>query len=204
MPQSLRMTSTAGGTQLDHEPPEEGPPRHGMPWTEEDFAAVVQASREGCDQEEIAARIGRSVHGLRSQLRRLLPAEERHLSAALVLPRLRQLGQDGDYDWLAAMAQPTKSMWEVRREAEAERAERGIGALSDEELMGLALAIAIAQTKIRLPTELVGAISTAVQERGMEALLSRRAHAEADAALEAVLRHGRAAWGDGPYGMPFF
>jgi hypothetical protein len=202
MPQSPRMTTTAGGTQLDHETPEEGPPRHGMPWTEEDFAAVVQASREGCDQEEIAARIGRSVHGLRSQLRRLLPAEERHLSAALVLPRLRQLGLDGDYDWLAAMAQPTKSRWAVQREAEAERAERGIGTLSDQELEGLALAIA--QSSIRLPTEPVAAISTAVQERGMEALLSRRARAEADAALEAVLRHGRAAWGDGPYGMPFF
>ncbi|MFA4840815.1 MAG: hypothetical protein WC580_03815 [Agrococcus sp.] len=182
------MTSTAGGTQLDHEPPEEGPPRHGMPWTEEDFAAVMQASREGCDQEEIAARIGRSVHGLRSQLRRLLPAEERHLTATLVLPRLRQLDQDGDYDWLAAMAQPTKSLWEVRREVEAERAERGIGTLSDDELLGLAKAVT--ESSARLPTELARAISTAVQRRGLAAIVRRRALAAADDAVDALLGRG--------------
>lgn len=194
------MTSAAHGTVIDHEPSEGAAPRHGMPWTEQDFAAVMQASREGCDQEEIAARIGRSVQGLRSQLRRLLPAEERHLTAALVLPRLRQLGRDGDDDWLAEMARPTRSWWELQRDAEAERAERGIGALPDEELLGLALAIA--QTMVRLPTELVGAIATAVQERGMEGFLSLRAHAEADAALEAVLRHGRPSLDDWAHGMP--
>lgn len=186
--------SSADGAEPTRDERGEQPPRRGMPWTEEDFAGVMRAARDGCDHDEIADRIGRSPIGLRGQLRRLLPVEERHLPVHLVLPRLRQLDRDGDYDWLAAMARPTKSRWELEREAQAERDERGIGVLSDEEVVGLAQAVG--DCSARLPSELVRAIATAVQRRGLAAIVRRRALAAADDAVDALLRRGNGPWAD--------
>lgn len=192
MSHSLRMTSTAPTTELDPASSGEQPYRHGMPWTEEDFAGIMQASREGCGLEEIAVRIGRSVHALRPQLRRLLPADERHLAADLVLPRLRQLERDGDYDWLAAMAQPTRSPWELRFEAEAARDEWGIGALSDDELV--ALASTVAGAAAQLPAALRRAIAGAVHGRGLEHVVRRCALGAVDEAVDALLDRDGAPW----------
>ena len=186
------MSIAADGLEQSRDTRRQWPPRSGMPWTEDDFAAVFAASRDGCDPDEIAARIGRSTIALRGQLRRLLPAEERHLPADLVLPRLRQLDREGDYDWLAAMASSTRPSWELQREAQAERDERGIGALSDGEL--LALVDVICGRTAQLPDELVRAISTAVDRRGMEALVRRRAMAAADDAVDALLDQGERLW----------
>lgn len=193
MPHRLRMTSTARTTELDPASPGDPPFRHGMPWTEDDFAGIMQASREGCGLEEVAARIGRSAHALRPQLRRLLPADERHLAADLVLPRLRQPERHGDCDWLAAMAQPTGSPWELRFEAEAERDERGIGALSDDELV--ALAGAVTGAAAQLPAALRRAVADAVRRRGLEHVVRRCAVCVVDEAVDALLGRGGAPWG---------
>lgn len=117
-------------------------PRRGKPWTEDDFTELMRACRAGCGVDGIARRLGRTERGVLPQLRRLLPLDERHLPVDLALPRLRQLDRDGDYDWLSALAQRAKPIWELEREAQAERDDRDIAAFTDEELLSVAVAIA--------------------------------------------------------------
>lgn len=68
--------------------------------------------------------------------------------------------------------------------------------LSDEELLGLALAIG--ERSARMPIELLRAIATALQRRGLHAVVRRRALAEADAAVDALMRRGEGAWAEEP------
>ncbi|GAA1671447.1 hypothetical protein GCM10010977_16550 [Citricoccus zhacaiensis] len=169
------------------------PIRHGQPWTEQDFAEVMQAVREGCALEEIAERIGRSVNGLRNQLRRMLPADERHLTADVVLLRLRQLNQYDDYDWLAAMAEQPKSDWQLRHEAEQHSRETmlenarvvGIGALPEEHL--LTVAAALVDTGESVPSDLRLILAKEISERGLLGRLADRARDRMDGSLAALL-----------------
>ncbi|WP_159551816.1 hypothetical protein [Citricoccus sp. K5] len=169
------------------------PIRHGQPWTEQDFAEVMQAVSEGCALEEIAERIGRSVNGLRNQLRRMLPADERHLTADVVLLRLRQLNKDNDYDWLAAMAEQPKSDWELRCEAERHSRERmlenarvvGIGALPEDHL--LAVAAALVDTGESVPSDLRLILAKEISERGLLGRLADRARDRLDGSLATLL-----------------
>lgn len=145
MAQSAVMTDT---TREDEQGStgDDAPSRQGKRWTEDDCTALMRACRDGCDIDEIARRVGRTPQSAQGQLRRLLPLDERHLPNELALARLRQLDADGDYDWLAALAQRTKSAWELRVEAEAAHDARGIGALADDELVTVALALASSST----------------------------------------------------------
>jgi len=192
------MTSIAPQTEHDDEETKGQSSRHGQRWTEEDFAGIMQACRDGCSPEQIAARVGRTEHGLRSQLRRMLPAEERHLSADLVVPRLRQLDRNGDYDWLASMAQRSISPWERQAAAEAERDARGFGALSDDELLGLAHAIV--HSAVETPAAITRPISVEISRRELESQVRWSASSTADAAADRLLRRTTPWWSDGaPY-----
>lgn len=171
---------------------------------------MMQAVRDGCALEEIAERIGRSVNGLRNQLRRMLPGDERHLAADVVLLRIRQLNRDGDYDWLAAMAEQPKSDWELRREAEQHSRETllenarvvGMGALPDDHL--LAVAAAFVDTREDAPPELRQILAKEIQERGLSGRLVVRARERLEGSLAAVLQTeppARTVWDE--YGEPY-
>ncbi|SFS15107.1 hypothetical protein SAMN04487783_1970 [Agrococcus baldri] len=156
-------------------------PRSGQPWAEEDFAAIMQACRSGATIEQIARRIGRTPTSLPMQIRRMLPLEERQLTAELALPRLRQLDEHGDYDWLAAMAQREQTAWERSQETRAEQRSRGIEALSDEHV--LAIALVCVTSTVELPVDLRRELACALAQRGIEDQLASLA---ADAASDAV------------------
>lgn len=169
------------------------PLRHGQAWTEQDFADVMEACRDGDSLEQIAERIGRSVNGLRNQLRRMLPADERHLAADVVLLRIRRLNRDGDYDWLAAMAQQPTPEWTLREQAHQRSLAAlvdgarsvGVGALSDHDLIMLATAILDSQGGF--PTELRQIVSTLIHERELVHQLDRWMRARSTRALELLM-----------------
>lgn len=193
---------------------EQLPSRYGHPWGERDFAGIMQACRDGCGFDEIAARIGRTPAGLRGQLHRMLPAAERHLAASLVLPRLRQLDADGDYDWLAAMAERTIYPWEREQERERDQHEaaraRGIGALPDDEVVAIAVALArsvapeaplddtrwpgVPPHESALPDALLRAIQREIEVRGLGPVLTRCAERHASEAVEALLDRVPTSW----------
>lgn len=177
------------------------PSRHGQPWTEQDFAAIAQACREGHSLEVIAQRIGRSPTGLRGQLRRMLPVDERHLSADLALPRLHQLCRDDDYDWLAAMAERERPQWLIEQEAH-ERARSdalemarvvGIGALPDEQVAALALAALYSPDA--LPPELADLLSREIVARGLATGIATRALRHLRESFSSVLQLDPVAYG---------
>ncbi|WP_026373481.1 hypothetical protein [Agrococcus lahaulensis] len=188
------MTNITRDDLVAHLPGDPLPRRHGKPWTEEDYRAVMRAIRDGGSLEEIAARVGRTEQGLRGQLHRILPVDERHLAADLVLPRLRQLDADGDYDWLAALAQRSPYPWETQREAET-RAERGIPAFEDEELLALAFAVAVCRSSDTVLAAVRRQLGRELHRRGIDARFRQRVAAEIDSASDLL--------GDAdPYGWP--
>lgn len=170
------------------------PLRHGQPWTEQDFADVMEAIRDGASLDQIAERIGRSASGLRIQLRRMLPAEERHLAADVVLLRIRRLNRDGDYDWLAAMAEQPKSDWELRLEAEQHSRSRmlenarviGIGALPDDHL--ITVAAALVETREKVPLDLKQILAQELTERGLQHRLIEHTRDRLEGSLTDVLQ----------------
>ncbi|MEV7528683.1 hypothetical protein D8Y24_02870 [Agrococcus lahaulensis] len=156
-------------------------PRSRKPWTEEDFAAVMEACRDGASIEQIARRLGRTPTSLPMHVRRMLPLEERHLPIDLALPRLRQLDADGDYDWLGALAQREPSPWERDQERRVEQRALGLGGLSDELLLDIGLALvtstATAQDALRQQC------AAELRRRGLVAHLEQQSAAAADAAV---------------------
>lgn len=174
----------------DSTPP---PTRHKQPWTEQDLEAALEAVREDCPLEDIAERIGRTPLVLRNQLRRMLPADERHLKADLIQARLRQLNRNGDYDWLAAMAQQPKPEWTLQAEAYEQRQTAlvdsarsvGVGALSDNDLITLATAILDSQGGF--PHDLRRIVATLLQERDLVQDLDRWMRARGERALELLM-----------------
>jgi hypothetical protein len=188
------MTNITRDDLVAHLPGDPLPRRHGKPWTEEDYRAVMRAIRDGGSLDEIAARVGRTEQGLRGQLHRMLPADERHLAADLVLPRLRQLDANGDYDWLAALAQRPPSPWDTQREAEA-RAERGIPALEDAEVLALAFAAAVCRSDDTILGAVRRQLGRELHRRGIDTRFRQRVAAEIESASDLL--------GDGdPYGWP--
>ncbi|WP_306231746.1 hypothetical protein [Agrococcus beijingensis] len=165
------------------------PPRRGKPWNEDDFLELMRACRGGSTLAEIARRVGRSESSIGPQLRRLLPTEERHLPVELALPRLRQLDRDGDYDWLSALAQRSKSPWEIEREALAERDARGIGTFNDEEL--LTVALALASCSLPLQTTVTQRCAQELDRRRLTDELHRRAARLTQAAAERLFGRDR-------------
>lgn len=188
------MTNITRDDLVAHLPGDPLPRRHGKPWTEEDYRAVMRGIRDGGSLDEIAARVGRTEQGLRGQLHRMLPVDERHLAADLVLPRLRQLDAQGDYDWLAALAQRPPSPWEAQREAAAQ-AERGIPALDDDELLALAFAIAVCRSADTVLGAIRRQLGRELQRRGIDARFRQRVATEIDAASDLL-------GDDDPYGWP--
>jgi transposase-like protein len=173
-------------------------PRSGKPWTEEDFAAIMQQCRAGAAIEQIARRIGRTPTTLATQIRRLLPLQERHLSAELALPRLRQLDADGDYDWLAALAQRERSAWELQAEAQQQRQEAGFGALDDDELLSIAVALAL--TPDPHPPGLRRRCAQELAGRGLGDDVERRVEAARQHALDRLFGRDDGEWrGDDRY-----
>lgn len=170
------------------------PIRHGQTWTEQDFADLMQAVRQDCTLEEVAEAVGRSVNGLRNQLRRMLPADERHLPADVVLMRIRQLNRNGDYDWLAAMAEQPTPEWQLRWEADQRSRAAllenarvvGVGALPDDHLM--ALAKATLDCRDPLPSDLAEVMAKELSERGLTAALADHARERLDGILARILR----------------
>lgn len=173
-----------------HEPhavdrPDRMPPRHGLPWATEDFEALMQACQSDCSLEEIAHRVGRTLASVRPQLRRLLPVDERHLPTDLVPARLRQLDRDGDYDWLEAVSQRTIPPWEVQRQVQAESRARGIGALTDDELLTVTLAMATCLAPVS--RDIRSRFAHELRERDLEARLHRSVSSVADDATRDLL-----------------
>lgn len=165
--------------------PDGMPRRHGLPWATEDFEALMLACRSDCSIEEIARRVGRTLHSVRPQLRRLLPVNERHLPTDLVPARLRQLDRDGDYDWLEAVAQRTISSWEVQQQVQAESHVRGIGALTDDELVNVTLAMVTCLAPV--PRDIRSRFARELRERDLEGRLQRSVSSVADDATRDLL-----------------
>lgn len=165
--------------------PDRMPRRHGLPWSTEDFDALMQACRSDCSIEEIAHRVGRTLASVRPQLRRLLPVDERHLPTDLVPARLRQLDRDGDYDWLEAVSQRTISSWEVQQQVQAESHARGIGALTDDELLSVALAMATCLAPVR--QDIRSRFARELRERDLEGRVQRSVSSVADDAARDLL-----------------
>lgn len=187
-----RSSSEASDQQADDlhpgELPERMPRRHGLPWAPEDFEALMQACQSDCSIEEIAHRVGRTLASVRPQLRRLLPVDERHLPTDLVPARLRQLDRDGDYDWLEAVAQRTISPWELQAQVQAESHARGIGALADDELVAVALAMATCVAQVS--RDIRSRFARELRERDLEGRLQRSVSSAADDATRDLLGMG--------------
>lgn len=179
------ITEQTEDTEVDLATEWSPPPRSGQSWTEEDYAAIMAGARAGRSQEEIATQIGRTLNGLRGQLRNLLPLAERQLPVDLVLARLRQLDRDGEYDWLAAMVERARSPWELRAERREEQAARGFPALEDEEVLGLALALV--DSRGAAQDELRSSLASEISRRGLGYRLRMSAETAADAAVDALL-----------------
>ncbi|WP_405217850.1 hypothetical protein [Agrococcus sp. Ld7] len=158
--------------------PDRMPRRHRLPWATEDFEALMQACRSDCSIEEIAGRVGRTLASVRPQLRRLLPVDERHLPTDLVPARLRQLDRDGDYDWLEAVSQRTVPPWEVQQQEQAESHARGIGALTDDDLVAVTLAMATCLAPVS--PEIRSRFARELRERDLEGQLQRSVSSVAD------------------------
>jgi hypothetical protein len=171
-------------------------PRSGKAWTEEDYLDLLSACRSGCGLVEIAQRVGRTLQSVQSQLRRLLPADERHLPLDLALPRLRQLDSAGDYDWLGALAKRTPSPWGSQPSATAGAGARGVGGLTDDELLHLALSTL---TYADDSSGVARQIARELRRRGLASQLEHRAAADCRAALERLLEPD---WSYGGYDMP--
>lgn len=99
----------------------------------------------------------------------------------LVLARLRQLNQDGSYDWLASMARQTKAPWERRFDGQIEQGAWGVGALSDDQLVGLAVTTVF--STVPLHADLQRRIAQELQSRGLANLKMRQV---CDAATETL------------------
>lgn len=145
----------------------------------------MQACRSDCSIEEIACRVGRTLASVRPQLRRLLPVDERHLPTDLVPARLRQLDREGDYDWLEAVSQRTVPPWEMQQQVQAERHARGIGALTDDELVHLALAMATCLAPVA--QDIRSRFARELRERDLEGRLQRSISSVADDAIRGIL-----------------
>lgn len=165
--------------------PDRMPRRHGLPWASEDFEALMQACRSDCSIEEIARRVGRTLASVRPQLRRLLPVDERHLPTDLVPARLRQLDRDDDYDWLEAVSQRTVPPWEVQQQVQAESRARGIGALTDDDLVAVTLAMATCLAPVS--REIRSRFARELRERDLEGRLQRSVSSVTDDATRDFL-----------------
>ncbi|MGY3126709.1 hypothetical protein ACVWW9_000208 [Agrococcus sp. UYP33] len=166
--------------------------RRGKAWTEEDYTDLMRGCRSDSDVVDLARQLGRSVQSVQSQLRRLLPADERHLPLDLALPRLRQLDIDGDYDWLEALAKRTPSPWDPNPLVVTDPDARGLGGLTDDELLSVALSIVISGQEC--PADLLRRLGRELRRRGMLEQLERGA---AMAHREALDRLREPDW---PYG----
>ena len=114
------------------------PARSGQPWTEEDHAQLLELVVDGLDVPAIAQRAGRTPSVVLPRLRRMLPVDERGCPDHLVLPRLRELHQQEDYDWRRTMLKDTPRAPVVRPPA-VHRA--GLEGLEDEDLVEVADAL---------------------------------------------------------------
>lgn len=183
------MTKHAKDTHDAAGHPEDIPTRHGQPWTEEDFAGVMRSLRAGRSHDEIARDIGRSPQGLRGQLRRMLPADERHLSPDMVLLRLKQLDKDGDYDWLAAMAEkPTSAAGGRHLESMPPADAQGLATLSDGQVLSIAMTALFSTVPLR--DDLRDLVVQQVWDRFLDVRLQQLAGRISGESVAALLNHG--------------
>jgi hypothetical protein len=189
------MTET---TLIDLLEPDDPPPaRSGLPWSDEDFEGVMRGCREGLRLEQIAVRIGRAPGSLRAQLKRLLPADERHLPVDLALPRLRQLNADGDYDWLAAMAWQPVPPWTP---PPAPHLRPGLAGMPDDQLVSLVASLAVSHFSVH--PWLQQQIATEMRTRHLEGETAIRVHESVDYALADLLAGSVHPVDDGRYDDP--
>ena len=114
------------------------PPRHGQPWTDEDYEHLVALVREGHDSPQIADALGRREGALAQRLRALLPPDQRACLADRVLPALRAAVRERpDYPWAEVMLTFPPPAPVVRHVVER----AGIGGLEDDLLVEVAWAM---------------------------------------------------------------
>ena len=119
------------------------PGRTGLTWTEEHLGELATLAAAGHDLDGIADEAGRSRQAVLARLRRMLPVDERGCPEALVLPRLRELLQDG-HDWRRTMLTDTPPR-PVHRPPAVHRA--GVAGLEDDDLVELADALVRTQAR---------------------------------------------------------
>jgi hypothetical protein len=143
--------------------------RSGQPWTEECHAELVDLAAAGHSVPEIAERAGRTVSVVVPRLRRMLPVDERGCPEHLVLPRLRELlGQD-DYDWRRAMLKDTPRP-PVHQPPAIHRS--GVPGLDDEDLVEVA--DALVRSNVRQP-DLLERVRCEIRDRRLgDRLVERR------------------------------
>lgn len=73
--------------QLAREDPR--PARSGRPWTDEDYARLVELVRSGASEETIAADLGRAPNAVAYRVKRMLPVAEQGCVTDRGLPALR-------------------------------------------------------------------------------------------------------------------
>ncbi|WP_166998148.1 hypothetical protein [Paramicrobacterium fandaimingii] len=79
--------------------------RHGEPWNDDDYEALISEVREGSDDQRIAAAIGRARGTILTRVRKLLPVDMRRCPADRVLPAARVEFARDDYDWRVTILQ---------------------------------------------------------------------------------------------------
>ena len=124
-------------------PPPRRPSRSGQPWTEECHAELADLVTAGLALPDVADAAGRQPAAVLTRLRRMLPVDERGCPEFLVLPRLRELLEDG-HDWRRAMLQDSPKPPVVRPPA-VHRA--GVAGLEDDDLVEVADALVRTQAR---------------------------------------------------------
>jgi hypothetical protein len=92
--------------------------RHGDDWEYEDYAALVDALRNGLDIAALAAHLDRSPGAVQAAINRLTPVGE-GLRGAKAVAWLRTRLAEGDYPWLVAVWERTPGIgvWSAAEDA---------------------------------------------------------------------------------------
>ncbi|GAA4896712.1 hypothetical protein GCM10025789_13170 [Tessaracoccus lubricantis] len=115
------------------EPPQ--PKRQGQPWTDDEYATLIELCRRDVGIEKVCEALGRKPGAVLNRAKRMLPMDERGVPAERVLSQLRKhLLHDADYDWeahLAALPPPRPVINHVHPPAQY----AGIEGLEDAQLL---------------------------------------------------------------------
>lgn len=134
-------------------------PRSGMPWTDADYEAILDAVRNGeNDLGGVAERIGRAKHTTWAKTKRLLPVAERAAPIDRAMRLIREHLKDPDYDWRQATLEEPPPRPVIQPPALT-----GIPGLGGSELVAIGYAVALSAATIH--HEVVAEVGAQLERR---------------------------------------